>query len=384
MYLDEKDMFPAVGDSCSLHKSRLDALKSRLAAAQELVEQQARGDGEVAAVCQRLQGWFSKVVNEVVETLEPMRVAIGSTGGDEEAWRKAWRGLTDAEALTKRAVADALEVVGGALLRAAGADDGLARVADALLHRLAASLDLPFDRLVLVATGEHMRRGGWIVYLRYPIDVWSLPIAVHELGHVAVERLEDGRGERQLRAVAEKAAAARDPSWLTYARAHELLADGLATLLLGPAYTGSLIWRSSPSTADLHDGDHPSWATRVVMSLATLEDLHRADAVPAEMLGSLRELWATERRSAADACDLGPFGEKTLAALRSAVAPKHRFPGLGEALGAASDLRDGRQPTVRDPIQLINAAWLIRLERPWCEHPGVAELSAAALRAVQA
>ncbi|WP_448625284.1 hypothetical protein [Geodermatophilus sp. URMC 64] len=363
-----------------LFESRRAALLERMVAAQELVRGKARGADESAAVVRRLTGWFDKRVSDVLRAVPAFDDSLQVTAENQAEWQEAWADLFDAETLGREAVEDALEVVAGACLRGTSVDAGMGKVADALLARLAGALDLPFDRLVLVATGEHTRKGAWVVYVRYPLDAWSLPIAVHELGHVAVDRLEDSRGERSLRAFAEQVAGKRKPGWLNFSKVQELLADGLATLLLGPAYTAALVWRASPRVRRSVESNHPAWSFRVGLSLDLLESLQRTGEVPQDVVAWLEQAWAAEGGAVDAGAEWVEFLSEVRQELEAAVVPRNRFSVWRAALAAATELEEGRQPVAGDLVALLNAAWLIRMRHDWREEPAAAGRIAAALR----
>ncbi|HLM84887.1 MAG TPA: hypothetical protein VK272_01720 [Solirubrobacteraceae bacterium] len=162
----------------------------------------------------------------------------------------AWSEL---EQLTRELVSrisDTLTLVEGAFLRASGFDNGLCRTADCLLDEIAQQARIHWQRTVLPAEREQARPGAWLIGWRFPdFSIWSLPLMAHELGHYAVDELEDWNRERLARKLldggwteAEELRALVSPTEL-----EELFADAFGAFVLGPAYVACLMWRASPA-----------------------------------------------------------------------------------------------------------------------------------------
>jgi hypothetical protein len=338
---------------------RIRTLRTGLQRLETVVADHGERPDEVGTMARALGGWFGKAVNERMDLLNKLheRAERTTTAADE---LECWTDLLDQEAYLKPVAEQALEVLGGALLRSIGADGGMCRVADRLLGELASQLDLKWELLTLLATGERLDIGSWVVRLRFPSgDVWSLPNAVHELAHYAIEQYEDSSGRNRLRTFVKDGLPG-----LSEAKAKEVMADALATLLLGPALTASLIWRASPAAGAGEGDSHPGWDTRVRTSLCCLDLLVLDGRLTRDMNGVLERQWCQLRARVGvepDAVDDLPFWRALADELGVVLPTDNRFPGLDAANAVATRLRGGKPAGSTDLIALLTAPWLVRL-----------------------
>ena len=168
------------------------------------------------------------------------------------------------------------------LLRQSGVDHGVFDTAEALLTELSRAAGVPpvvIAQTQDVESVDHLRSA---VSMRFPgARIWGLPVLVHEFGHHLVAHLRHREpalaDRRPLRDVVSNAA--RQPGQETFGteHAHELLADAVATVILGPTYPIACLCLRVPSTADRpyvsRGSTHPAWTRRVAAMRATLDEL---------------------------------------------------------------------------------------------------------------
>jgi hypothetical protein len=276
---------------------------------------------------------------------------------------------------------ECLAFLEGALVRSAGLDDGICKVADALLAYLSYHADIPWSRFTIMAEGEFFTRLTEIVRLRFPeFSVWNLPIAAHEFGHFVAEEIrKDGpsdlfmtilQGEGNLKPEE------RDKRFL-----HEQFADLFAVYALGPAFACTcILLHFDPGTADQDGREHPADAKRVHFILGALEEMDKADwkRPYAGIIKYLREMWQGSREAARKSEPLTPeiIGQlnNRLNELYVRVVDKRlagvRYTSWSRASVLAPELLSDKEPaqllkdfkgeiTLPD---LLNAAWLCRIQ----------------------
>jgi len=208
---------------------------------------------------------------------------------------------------------------------------------------------------------------------------WSLPVAVHELGHVVAQTLDtSGPGQGASNPVRAMTLAGRSQR-----QREELFADFFATFSLGPAYPAMLIMtrlaaaESQPQVVFEADGtltaSHPSVEKRIQLVLHTL-DLMDASAGTwrhpyRTQMQSLRLAWGQQTASVGIAVDLPQPSVTVLDALT------RRYWTLAGTFDSARHpdttndavkqfLRDGRPlPPAGTRIRdVVTEAWCLRLE----------------------
>jgi len=280
---------------------------------------------------------------------------------------------------------ECLDFAQGALVRGAGLDDGLCRVADALLTYLGLRANITWNRFTMLAEGEFFADLAQVVRLRFPdLSVWTLPIAAHEFGHfVGPEMREKGPGGRFRHPFEDMLETERMKGEKHWSYLHERFADVFATYALGPSFAcASTLLRFDPRTAHLEKDRHPSDAERVYLILKTLEKLGEGESGlgPSpyhSIAGRLRQLWqdsliAAKREPGLAEPATIPLDDllDTLYALLKRRMPDARYRSLLQAQMLAPQLEPdqdtalnvGKDVTLPDAL---NAAWYC-----WLQHWG--------------
>lgn len=272
----------------------------------------------------------------------------------------------------------------GALLRSARLDHGICDLADALLRQLAHLTGVEWSRFTIVAEDEFFAPMTDIIRVRYPhVSVWNLPVLAHEFGHFVTPRLQDRlrgtdplrdfRGEvgREMAAIAP-AASRQALVDQTLDHLDEHIADAFAVYAAGPAFVATcLMLRFEPARAYEDTRAHPSDGRRTYL-LLTLLGLLSADYD--KITRSLRTIW-DDNLAGAGAPDMSRVDDwldrlgRRLVDLFDALAPKAKFDvadwrrsvALSQRLLTAAWEHDTGAITPRD---ILNAAWLCRLQHP--------------------
>lgn len=276
--------------------------------------------------------------------------------------------------------AECLAVVSGVRFREDGVDGGICAVADRLLQDVMKDLRLKLRGLTIPGAEERTSYISGAIGLRYTdSDVWSLPVVLHELGHVLAQSLNTNDAGRTplnpIRSIlrAEGIALHREELW----------ADYFATFAIGAAYPAAMVWYRLDPSESMHDvvfedgaastATHPPVDKRVHLMLETLRVLDdeagkfqhpyrsQTAVIAAAWRGEASEVGErvdVDGDSATRLNDLArQFGEVAHAALAGA---KHRSP-IGDQLERY--LADGStEPPASTSIRdLVSAAWKLRL-----------------------
>ena len=278
----------------------------------------------------------------------------------------------------------------GALLRTAGIDDGLCLLADGLLDELDIAADIKWGRMCIPAESDFFGDGAQIIRLRFPeIDIWNLPVAVHEFGHFVGPEIcvtvTEGLRRREAFPFQEilDREITRDYKWWSFA--HEQFADMFATYSVGPAYAcACVLGRFDPRTAHDDRGPrHPSSAKRVELMMRTLQKMNQEAGLAspyAGILGELRRSWeamlvAAQQHVTLDdaaAVELGQVFPEFYDLLAKYMRVL-RYAGMNRAQQLKPLLADGHEPEPGGDVTIadvVNAAWLSRIDH-WGEGPSV-------------
>lgn len=278
----------------------------------------------------------------------------------------------------------------GALLRTAGIDDGLCLLADGLLDELDAAADIKWQRMCIPAESDFFGDEAQIIRLRFPeIDIWNLPVAVHEFGHFVGPEIcvtiTEQRRRRQVFPFQEilDREMIRGYKWWSFA--HEQFADMFATYSLGPAYACACVFgRFDPKTAHDDRGPrHPSGAKRVELMIRTLQEMNQEAGVAspyAGVISELRESWQAMLAAGQQNVNLDDAAATELEQVFPEfylLLAKHmqvlRYSGMTMAQRLKSPLADGHLPQPGGDITIadvVNAAWLSRIDH-WGEGSAV-------------
>ncbi|MET4134359.1 hypothetical protein [Pseudarthrobacter sp. PvP090] len=190
-----------------------------------------------------------------------------------ELWKRMREHQADVDALAS----ECLTLAAGAILRDRGADGGLCAVADHLLAEVTDGLPVDWRALSVPGSEDRTSYRTGVIGLRCSArGFWSLPVALHEMGHVIAQTLDtSGAGQpshNPVRAVLVEGGSSR--------QREELFADFFATCAIGPAYGAALVLsRFDPKDARteivFEDGrsstaTHPSVDKRIHLVLETL------------------------------------------------------------------------------------------------------------------
>jgi hypothetical protein len=273
-------------------------------------------------------------------------------------------------------VAETLAFLGGAAARRYQLDDGLTTIALAWLDALSADAGLSQVGVVIPAPTEFTGMQTQVVRLKMPSDgTWALSVAVHEYGHfvasvlssretnggipesvVPVERLLHGRS------------ADKDLP-LLYWHGHELFADGVATLVTGPAHAEYCVrYRFDPAGANEPTPTHPAPARRLRFQLTVLERLaaHDASGLLAGDVERLRDDWSKLVAGAGQAADvpadalLDPLEPDLLKLLLESRQLKSIRYDEHPIAGKLAESRLERLQAGTSVAHVLNAAWLER------------------------
>jgi hypothetical protein len=238
-----------------------------------------------------------------------------------ESWKRLHQHREDVDGL----VAECLTMVTGSALRSREAESRLCLAADAMLAEVGSGLSL--DRQVWTVPGPEDRtsyRTGMIA-LRCPArGFWSLPVALHELGHVIAQDLETSAPGKPKHNPVTAVLSGGVPK-----QREELFADFFATYAIGPAYgTAMVLTRFTPGQSEPGTpfGDpktltatHPSPDKRMHLILETLKQMDDSAGLfhhpYQEARAALRAQWDAHVQSIGPSPDLDEKSIQMLDAL---------------------------------------------------------------------
>ena len=341
----------------------------------------------------------------VIHRTELRRLAerVNASGSSPKCWADFEERRKQCASLAREYLAFAL----GGFARQAGLDDGLLRIADAFLAELSERVKVRWDPLTVLAETEWYGEEEQIIRLRFPeTSVWNLPMAAHEFGHFAGPRLavrtESGRVWDLANPVADVLRRESDRGSADWSRMHEFFADAFAVFLTGPAYAcTSLLLRFDPTIPDPdYEPTHPGNAKRAYLMTRMLEKMDQESGSTSYrgVVRELREHWRAsvieagtlDARQVAEleakvAADVEPTVGEIWELLQQAL-PAQRYRGMATAqalkpalLGTAS--ASAAAPTLAD---VLNAAWLCRLDHWDDDRDRTAGIATGALRLCQA
>jgi hypothetical protein len=318
---------------------------------------------------------FDVEVDNIARQITTARAGLCPDNGDSPDIPDVWQQVTSIEDQAAGLGDEALLFTNGVMLRCLGLDDGYCGVVDLLLAEVAEKTNVSWDRVSVPAT-SHLTSGRVeLVGVRlYDRTIWSMPLAVHELGHFAAERLGFRRRRLAAQVVAESPA---------YGDFGEHFADLYAAVALGPAYLATLVERADPSNVD-RPRAHPVWRERVYLVSRTLERRQAATPALRTTLNHLSTLW--EQSCASAQCapwpahevrdELDEFSAKADAAIGQSSPAEDLEPSWREVERATGELeRRWTKPTTSSLRVVINAAWRARLR---LDPQGLADPEAAA------
>ena len=340
----------------------------------------------------RVEARFDILLNRRRTRLQKLRESVSSDSRGQPL-QPFWQEFSECERECRELFEECLAFVQGALVRAAGIDNGVCLMADHLLDDLALWADVGWDRFTLLDTGEFYRETAEIVRVRFPdSSLWSLPLAAHEFGHFLGPELKEsqaGGSNYPFQKMLKDADANRPSGWILphsehWHYLHEHFADVFATYTLGPAFASSFILsRLNPGEAYVESPTHPSHAKRVhtILWVLTKMDQEAVGLVRpyGALIDLLRNFWRQSLQAAGrpeslpapEAALLEQRLDELYTLLKRTTSPKlgYRSDNWRRAEDLAGILLPDRpwppsakynEATRRD---VLNAAWLSRLEQ---------------------
>ena len=352
-------------DDPSILKARIQALALDLGQANHALES-AKVEDDLR---ERVRVPFLELITAQQNNLTNLRNLLGR---GELSVEKGWASFqiinNDCQTLLK----ECLEFVQGALARRAGMDFGICRIADALLMDISHRSDISWTRFTMLAVGEFFHDMSEIIRLRFPDStIWSLPIACHEFGHFAEQRISEryaGQTRYPIQQILEQERF-NDAKNIPFLR--ELFADLFATFALGPSYACTcILTRFDPGQAYVDGDEHPSAAKRAYFILAALDKMNKSEITRpyGHIIERLRAAWGKDVDEVV-AGQLNVWLELLHLALnkKSGLAYKGwagasaLMPGMMAAELPPQTLQLAKAGKTNIP-DVLNAAWVCRLE----------------------
>jgi hypothetical protein len=326
---------------------------------------------------------FDDLFNRRREELNLLRKSIEDTGPSGGVWNK----LHGCSSACKELFEECLGFLGGAMLRDVNKKDDICEIADALLRDIGTKTKIPWGGATVLANTHFYTETTGLVRLPFPdYGIWTLPIAVHELGHFIGPRISDGVAafpfQTRLDNIEKKYAQkeiSEEQKDQESSHLRELFSDLFAVHVLGPAYACACIVLSFDPQDEIvfEDGlTHPSHAKRVYFMLAVLQQISKKNGnLYEEMMTILRELWErvpknTQREKCLDQKSIPPlkFQLQQLYPIVSQYISSARYKGWSRAAGLSKEFPLERKPAEvlqkDDAIaDVLNAVWIWRFRQ---------------------
>jgi hypothetical protein len=353
----------------------LDTLQKKLDEAATIVEHLHRR--RVAAAENLSRGTVvMELKRDAQDFIRRVEQLLKPNGQDAQLGAEIWRTYTDLLEQIGPRFDECVDLLQGVSAREHGLEDTSAALFE-LADTMVASwrlTDFNSDSFTIPSRSEIEARGR-ITVLRVGFSewsVWTLPLVAFEFGRLAVHRSHSIQNFLTARHADDVA------GWET------LMADGLATAAVGPAYAcAAVILRLQPPRPD-HPADHD----RVRMILLTLAKLNPGGAYD-HVIDGLQTAWGVASAAAGPAALPGSRPEAELVAavdfLFDQVGTNVLFVYPRDEFDRAGDMADRIMKQIRgepapalgpddigDVRNLMNLAWLCRLDHP-SEHAAVAE-----------
>jgi hypothetical protein len=387
--------------SANLKKSVWQPKRPKGDARAELLEDSTLWIGLEHTVLQTIQREKSKLEAEI-------KKLVAAKIDDKEVLSSAWKSYDKIRSDSQSLLRECLEIIGTLAIRDKDLDQKILRVADELIgHCFQTSKGILDYYLIVHGLGDAFSEThAHIVRLRFPEwSIWDLPLAAHEFGHVLIavlsakDKAQDIE-DRHLSSFLDKqqellksqgnelscmppSAGQADAEW-AQRRVRVLVADALATYLMGPAYACSAIMlRLSPFVGAQHDNPSDAQRAHVVISMLRWMNDAAAGKPYSDVIKTLEEFWdntllqnGTHNLNEGDKKYLAElakaFGDVSLQFLHGSA----MYPPGGEkdgwlnamkwALEWQTDLKERQEPrmpakpagSLRD---VLNATWFARL-----------------------
>lgn len=271
-----------------------------------------------------------------------------------------------------------LSYIGGVVARNTPEGERFCGTADALLDEVMTEAPFKYPRCTILGDSSFYEGTTMVIRLSFPdYSVWSLPVAVHELGHYAMRRISDERDDFPFQEEFARIGGTEEEAARGRAFLHEYLADLFAVYTLGPSYACTCLFHifSPRDTTAVEDGrEHPSHRKRLHFIVQTLEEVNQQYQVGN---GGFVEMFKKEWQQAWRAAGVEPqlddneAGKLELLRWRlyqklDGYLSKARYGGWGRAQRLAADFMSRQSPTQllgpNDKLaDVLNAAWAWRL-----------------------
>jgi hypothetical protein len=266
--------------------------------------------------------------------------------------------------------ADCLALEQSIHLRANKTALAVCAAADRLCEEFSKKIKSPRPHYAVISEAEHFGADASTIHLSYTrLDLWNLNRAVHEFGHLWAEESASGPGGAQTAFIA-----ATGNHW-EKALAKEFFADLVATFLTGPAYACSCLLLDFNPADRLKTETHPTPDERAHCILMALDLLARnSDEFTRQQMivlaVELGKFWTAAR---SDGGAVGPIS--CAMELESAVdiavkrldreIPNAKCRSLSRANAVVNSLGNaGERPAQAGNVDILNGAWLRRLDEP--------------------
>ena len=261
----------------------------------------------------------------------------------------------------------------GVLLQNSGLDSGFDDIVDALLHELRSVTTRIRPSQLMARSYEHNSKAG-ILNTSFPdYSVWSIPVIVHELGHLVIADL---RLDLQAAVLAACEMEPRERTERIKSSSDELFCDSFATFVMGPSYPCSLILLYAKPLDTSDSKWFPSTLTRIRMCALMLQRPGRTDKQqPDDMMETFTRALAAYLDEFDQMLPPQPyptelvpmahvFYQLLIAEFPSAAADlsardQRRISHLAAQLKHQSKSDTPADTTIRD---VLNAGWLARLQ----------------------
>jgi hypothetical protein len=298
---------------------------------------------------------------------------------------EAWETYAAARDDSERLFEESLEFIGGLTFRLTGLDDErVFELADQLIVTCAREayaepwhfLTVPSLREVVTKSRARLSR------IRFPEwTIWTLPLTAYVLGHEVME-------EHDIAPLVSRRMEAWARQDVAHRHLHVLLADIFGAYIMGPAFGHASIWlHFDPSRAHIESVDHPAERSRAHVILRTLASMEgHEDNAWANSVSRLQSQWNAALAGASPPDEwqddpasldelvvdtLTHFDEESTLTMEAAYSPLNWTEAKrlyqqwrGDALGSQSHPLSTEPDTLTGARDVLNAAWLQRLEFP--------------------
>jgi hypothetical protein len=333
---NDQDLGAAIEEAVpELHLARLHNDMSAVGSVANRLEEvlkawQSRGTAQSGASTARVVFASTRVdddvreeTNDRIQDLQSIHEQVTRATSDADL-AVVWRRYAGWSAACLKVFRDYVDLVRGVLMRDAGLDNELCRVADALVRDSGQWKDFEWKSLTIPASEDHGDVSSLrLIRMGFPEwSVWALPLTMYEIGHLFAEinrkvppivreqsdlaetmesvRLANDEMSDEQREASIKAA--RDQ---TAKRCEIWIADAYATARLGPAYVwATMLLRADPGS-DVDD-------RRVAVMLEMLDLVMRTHgdrpgrAEFAAERDEIREQWCAARVQVSGVSEMAP------------------------------------------------------------------------------